>query len=100
MEESGGQGRIRLNNACSSSNRLPWLWPYPWRQSATNLIFCVPGPSKCRRLGVCFPCEHSRLQSPLHMVALLCVGALLWLQVDPTRELFPEVRSAEPVAVS
>jgi MFS family permease len=34
------------------------------------------------------------------MVALLCVGALLWLQVDPTRELFPEVRSAEPVAVS
>jgi predicted MFS family arabinose efflux permease len=25
------------------------------------------------------------------MVALLCVGALLWLQVDPTRELFPEV---------
>ena len=34
------------------------------------------------------------------MVALLCVGALLWLQVDSTRELFPEVRSAEPVAVS
>jgi MFS family permease len=34
------------------------------------------------------------------MVALLCVGALLWVQVDPTRELFPEVRSAEPVAVS
>jgi predicted MFS family arabinose efflux permease len=24
------------------------------------------------------------------MVALLAVGALLWLQVDPTRELFPE----------
>jgi MFS family permease len=24
------------------------------------------------------------------MVALLVVGALLWLQVDPTRELFPE----------
>jgi MFS-type transporter involved in bile tolerance (Atg22 family) len=34
------------------------------------------------------------------MVALLCVGALLWLQVDPTRELFPEVRPAEPVAVA
>ena len=34
------------------------------------------------------------------MVALLCVGALLWLQVDPTRELFPEVLPAEPVAVS
>ena len=24
------------------------------------------------------------------MVALLSVGALLWLRVDPTRELFPE----------
>ena len=24
------------------------------------------------------------------MVAMLCVGTLLWLQVDPTRELFPE----------
>jgi len=29
------------------------------------------------------------------MVAWLCVGALLWLQVDPTRELFPEVLRAE-----
>src|ERR1035438_9346213 len=69
MEESGGQGRIRLKNPCISSNRLPWLWPYPWRQSATNLIFCVAGPSKCRRLGVCFPGEHSLLQSPLHREA-------------------------------
>src|ERR1035441_1558604 len=68
-EESGGQGRICLKNPCISSNRLPWLWPYPWRQSATNLIFCVPGPSKCWRLGVCFPSEHSRLQSPLHTEA-------------------------------
>ena len=34
------------------------------------------------------------------MVALLCLGALLWLQVDPTRELFPEVLPSEPVAVS
>jgi len=29
------------------------------------------------------------------MVAFLCLGALLWLQVDPTRELFPEVLPAE-----
>ena len=29
------------------------------------------------------------------MVALLCLGALLWLQVDPTRELFPEMVPAE-----
>jgi MFS family permease len=29
------------------------------------------------------------------MVALLCVGTLLWLQVDPTRELFPEKRLAD-----
>ena len=28
------------------------------------------------------------------MVALLSLGALLWVQVDPTRELFPE----EPLA--
>ena len=34
------------------------------------------------------------------MVALLCLGALLWLQVDPTRELFPEALPSEPVAVS
>ena len=34
------------------------------------------------------------------MVALLCLGALLWLQVDPARELFPEVLPSEPVAVS
>ena len=27
------------------------------------------------------------------MVGLLAVGALLWLQVDPTRELFPEARA-------
>jgi len=26
----------------------------------------------------------------LPMVALLALGALLWLQVDPTRELFPQ----------
>jgi len=25
------------------------------------------------------------------MVALLCLGGFLWLQVDPTQELFPEV---------
>jgi len=29
------------------------------------------------------------------MVALLSVGALLWLQVDATRELFPEKRLAD-----
>ena len=29
------------------------------------------------------------------MVAFLCLGALLWSQVDPTRELFPEVLPAE-----
>ena len=34
------------------------------------------------------------------MVSLLCLGALLWLQVDPTRELFPEALPSEPVAVS
>jgi len=34
------------------------------------------------------------------MVALLCLGSLLWLQMDPTRELFPEVLPSEPVAVS
>lgn len=28
------------------------------------------------------------------MIALLCVGALLWMQVDPTRELFPETLPA------
>jgi len=28
------------------------------------------------------------------MVALLSLGALLWLRVDPTRELFPEERVA------
>ena len=28
------------------------------------------------------------------MVVLLCLGALLWLQVDPTRELFPEMLPA------
>ena len=33
------------------------------------------------------------------MVALLCLGALLWLQVDPTRELFPEALPSEPIAV-
>ena len=33
------------------------------------------------------------------MVALLCVGAVLWLQVDPTRELFPEGHPAELTAV-
>jgi sugar phosphate permease len=31
------------------------------------------------------------------MVASLCVGALLWLQVDPTRELFPDVLPTESV---
>jgi predicted MFS family arabinose efflux permease len=34
------------------------------------------------------------------MVALLCVGIFLWLQVDPTRELFPEILPSELVAVS
>jgi hypothetical protein len=29
------------------------------------------------------------------IVALLCLGALLWFQVDPTQELFPEVLPAE-----
>ncbi len=29
------------------------------------------------------------------MVALLALGALLWVHVDPTRELFPEERLAE-----
>jgi len=28
------------------------------------------------------------------VIALLCVGALLWMQVDPTRELFPETLPA------
>src|ERR1039458_10628500 len=60
-----GHGRIGLKSPCTSSNRLPWLWPYPWRQSATKLTLCFAGPSKCWRLGVCFPGEHSRLQSPL-----------------------------------
>lgn len=32
------------------------------------------------------------------MIALLCLGALFWLQVDPTRELFPEVLSPESAA--
>jgi hypothetical protein len=30
------------------------------------------------------------------MVALLAVGAVLWLQVDPARELFPEALVADP----
>jgi len=30
------------------------------------------------------------------MIALLSLGALLWLRVDPTRELFPEALSARP----
>ena len=64
-----GRGRIGLKSPCTSSNRLPWLWPYPWRQSATKLTLCFAGPSKCWRLGVCFPGEHSRLQSPLHREA-------------------------------
>jgi ACS family glucarate transporter-like MFS transporter len=34
----------------------------------------------------------------LPMVALLSVGALLWLQVDPTCELFPEALPAEAVS--
>jgi ACS family glucarate transporter-like MFS transporter len=34
------------------------------------------------------------------MVALLCLGALLWLQVDPTRELFPEALPAESAAAA
>jgi MFS family permease len=34
------------------------------------------------------------------MVALLCLGAILWLRVDPTRELFPEILPSEVVAVS
>jgi hypothetical protein len=32
------------------------------------------------------------------MVALLCIGAILWRQVDPTRELFPEMAPAESEA--
>ena len=34
----------------------------------------------------------------LPMVALLALGALLWLQVDPTRELFPEKHLDESVS--
>jgi hypothetical protein len=34
------------------------------------------------------------------MIALLCVGALLWLRVDATRELFPEALPPEPAAAS
>jgi MFS family permease len=34
------------------------------------------------------------------MVALLCLGALLWSQVDPTRELFPELHPAESAAAA
>jgi MFS family permease len=34
----------------------------------------------------------------LPMVGLLALGALLWLQVDPTRELFPEQRPDESVS--
>jgi ACS family glucarate transporter-like MFS transporter len=34
------------------------------------------------------------------MVALLCLGALLWLQVDPARELFPEMLPAESAAAA
>ena len=34
------------------------------------------------------------------MIALLCLGAVLWLQVDATRELFPEVLPTEVVAVA
>jgi hypothetical protein len=45
---SRSERRLRgLKSPCTSSNRLPWLSPYPWRQSATNLILCVAGPSKC-----------------------------------------------------
>jgi MFS-type transporter involved in bile tolerance (Atg22 family) len=32
------------------------------------------------------------------MVVFLCVGVMLWLQVDPTRELFPEVLPVESAA--
>jgi hypothetical protein len=32
------------------------------------------------------------------MVALLSLGAALWLQVDATRDLFPEERPAASVA--
>jgi MFS transporter, ACS family, glucarate transporter len=32
------------------------------------------------------------------MVALLCLGALLWSKVDPTRELFPDVLPTESAA--
>jgi MFS family permease len=34
------------------------------------------------------------------MVVLLCLGAILWRQVDPTRELFPEVLPAESEAAA
>ena len=34
------------------------------------------------------------------MVAFLCVGALLWLQADPTRELFPEPIPAQLAAAA
>jgi hypothetical protein len=67
---SGGRRlAIGLRSPCTSSNRLRWRWPYPWRQNATNLIFCFAGPEECWRLGACFPSEHSRLQCPLHKEA-------------------------------
>lgn len=34
------------------------------------------------------------------MVAFLCLGAFLWLRVDPAQELFPEGRPAESVAAA
>jgi ACS family glucarate transporter-like MFS transporter len=34
------------------------------------------------------------------MVAFLCVGAMLWLQVDPALELFGNVLPAEPAAAA
>jgi hypothetical protein len=36
--------RTGLKSPCTSSNRLPSLWPYPLQQNATNLIFCAAGP--------------------------------------------------------
>jgi ACS family glucarate transporter-like MFS transporter len=34
------------------------------------------------------------------MIAFLCLGALLWSQVDPTRELFPDMLPAESVVIA
>ena len=46
---------------------------------------------------VSYSCNYNLPFVP--MLALLCVGTFLWLQVDPTRELFPEILPSEVAAV-